>query len=314
MTGLFLLREAALLTLLMIPLLLFTLYTSISLHRRFSPLSKYVNLAQAAEVKRAQSDGGAHYEAGALASDVERLRKGHPVSHSQTELNRGRYESSEDTMYVVKQDQKTDYAQPPMSESYYGVLNTGRRRYNHPAIAGRLPTPWLPAGAAEYNAAASDILPSSSDIEAVQAPLDIDLSSSGAVLIDIRRRFTDMRNVAKRVAVSGVERILPSSGRARQNSGGLRDESEYIENSTDVWARDGRQATPSVASSGGDGARGEDESDEDDERTPAGRYTFFPHREQRNRKRSGYGVWTGEEVGSDEEDAAADGPAAAASS
>lgn len=25
-------------------------------------------------------------------------------------------------MYVVKQDQKTDYAQPPMSEAYYGVL------------------------------------------------------------------------------------------------------------------------------------------------------------------------------------------------
>lgn len=122
MTGLFALREAALLTFLMIPLLLFSLYTCISLHRRFSPLSTYVNLAQAAEVKRAQAADGQAYEAGALASDVERLRKGHPVTHSQSELNRGRYESSEETMYVVKQDQKTDYAQPPMSEAYYGVL------------------------------------------------------------------------------------------------------------------------------------------------------------------------------------------------
>jgi len=121
MTGLFALRQAALLSFIMVPLIAFTLYTSWALHKRFAPLATYVNLAQAAEVKRAQSNGGM-YEAGALASDVERLRKGHPVTESQTELNRGRYERAEETMYVVKQDQKTDYAQPPMSESFYGVL------------------------------------------------------------------------------------------------------------------------------------------------------------------------------------------------
>lgn len=121
MFGLFALREAALLTLLMLPLILFTLYASWSLHQRFSPLTEYVNLAQAAEVKRASANGEG-YEAGALAGDVERLRKGHPVTTSQSELNRGRYESGEETMYVVKQDEKTDYAQPPMSETYYGIL------------------------------------------------------------------------------------------------------------------------------------------------------------------------------------------------
>lgn len=124
MTGLFALREAALLTLLMVPLLLFTLYVAWNLHTRFQPLATYVNLAQAAEVKRTQ-ENGTTYEAGALASDVERLRKGHPVTMSQSALNRGRYRSKDerdDGLYVVKQDSKTDYIQPPMSQSFYGVL------------------------------------------------------------------------------------------------------------------------------------------------------------------------------------------------
>lgn len=34
-----------------------------------------------------------------------------------------------------------------MSNFYYGVLNTGRRRYAHPALSGLLPQPWLPAKA-----------------------------------------------------------------------------------------------------------------------------------------------------------------------
>lgn len=34
-----------------------------------------------------------------------------------------------------------------MSSFYPGVLNTGRRKYAHPALSGRLPTPWLPARA-----------------------------------------------------------------------------------------------------------------------------------------------------------------------
>jgi hypothetical protein len=32
-----------------------------------------------------------------------------------------------------------------MSSFYHGVLNTGRRRYAHPALSGSLPQPWLPA-------------------------------------------------------------------------------------------------------------------------------------------------------------------------
>lgn len=34
-----------------------------------------------------------------------------------------------------------------MNSFYPGVLNTGRRKYAHPALSGRLPTPWLPTRA-----------------------------------------------------------------------------------------------------------------------------------------------------------------------
>jgi calcium permeable stress-gated cation channel len=35
-------------------------------------------------------------------------------------------------------------SQPPMANWYYGVLNTGKKRYGHPALNGVLPEPWLP--------------------------------------------------------------------------------------------------------------------------------------------------------------------------
>ncbi|KAF9992589.1 hypothetical protein BGZ65_012049, partial [Modicella reniformis] len=45
--------------------------------------------------------------------------------------------------YQVTPDRHTDYRQPPMT-LYPGVLNSGMRHYCHPAIAGALPTLWLP--------------------------------------------------------------------------------------------------------------------------------------------------------------------------
>lgn len=130
-------------------------------------------------------------------------------------------------------------------------------------------------------------MPSSSDIEDIQQPLDIDLSSSGAILIDIRRRFKDVTNVAKRVAVSSVEAIRPSqqqqqsaNSRSRRVSTGLRDEADYVQNSTDAWARDGRLVSPSVPSRQGSTAHEEEDSDEEEEGNAASRYTFFPHRQR----------------------------------
>ncbi|KAF9213089.1 hypothetical protein BGZ59_005947 [Podila verticillata] len=45
--------------------------------------------------------------------------------------------------YEAKPDRYTDYRQPPMT-LYPGVLNSGMRHYNHPALSGPLPTLWLP--------------------------------------------------------------------------------------------------------------------------------------------------------------------------
>lgn len=60
-------------------------------------------------------------------------------------INHRRYAMNDETLYVAPSDSRTDYSQPPMSNFYYSVLNTGRRRYAHPALDGSLPTPWLPA-------------------------------------------------------------------------------------------------------------------------------------------------------------------------
>lgn len=62
-------------------------------------------------------------------------------------LNHRRYAVNDETLYVAPSDKRTDYSQPPMASFYYGVLNTGRRRYAHPALSGVLPFPWLPAKA-----------------------------------------------------------------------------------------------------------------------------------------------------------------------
>jgi hypothetical protein len=51
---------------------------------------------------------------------------------------------NDETLYVAPSSKHTDYSQPPLNNFYYGVLNTGRRRYAHPALSGSLPTPWLP--------------------------------------------------------------------------------------------------------------------------------------------------------------------------
>ncbi|KAF9935549.1 hypothetical protein BGZ67_003356 [Mortierella alpina] len=49
----------------------------------------------------------------------------------------------EEDDYQAIPDRYTDYRQPPMT-LFVGVLNSGMRHYNHPAIAGPLPTLWLP--------------------------------------------------------------------------------------------------------------------------------------------------------------------------
>ncbi|KAF9261079.1 DUF221-domain-containing protein [Marasmius fiardii PR-910] len=133
MTGFFLVSKAFILSSIIVPLLGGTLVWTWYLHSALTPLSRYVNLSSVCEVERGEE-----------SEEVSRLRSGHPVTWSQTTLNRRRYAQNDDTLYVAPEDERTDYSQPPMANWYDGVLNTGKRRYGHPALNGVLPEPWLP--------------------------------------------------------------------------------------------------------------------------------------------------------------------------
>ncbi|OBZ76812.1 Calcium permeable stress-gated cation channel 1 [Grifola frondosa] len=133
MTGIFILKKSFVLATLLAPLLAGTLLWSWYTNKEFQPLSKFVSLSSVNEVQRGED-----------TADVVRLRAGHPVSRSQSNLNRRRYAQNDETLYVAPEDERTDYSQPPMANWYSGVLNTGKRRYGHPAVNGVLPVPWLP--------------------------------------------------------------------------------------------------------------------------------------------------------------------------
>ncbi|KAL7418593.1 hypothetical protein Q5752_007051 [Cryptotrichosporon argae] len=132
MTGLFSLRGNYYFTLAMAPLLLYTLWWSWTMFRDFGPLGRYLALSSVCEVERGEE-----------AERVVGIGESGPT-RSQSNLNHRRYAVNDETLYVAPSDRRTDYSQPPMSAFYPGVLNTGRRRYAHPALSGSLPTPWLP--------------------------------------------------------------------------------------------------------------------------------------------------------------------------
>ncbi|CCM06528.1 uncharacterized protein FIBRA_08801 [Fibroporia radiculosa] len=133
MMGIFILKRSYVLATLLAPLLAGTLLWSWYTNKTFQSLSEFVNLSSVFEVQRGED-----------TADVVRLRAGHPVSWSQSNLNRRRYAQNDETLYVAPEDERTDYSQPPMANWYSGVLNTGKRRYGHPALNGVLPSPWLP--------------------------------------------------------------------------------------------------------------------------------------------------------------------------
>jgi calcium permeable stress-gated cation channel len=72
MTGIFILRQAYIISTLVTPLLVVTVFWSWYIDKMFTPLSKYVSLSAVAEVQRGEE-----------TTDVVRLRAGHPVTLSQ---------------------------------------------------------------------------------------------------------------------------------------------------------------------------------------------------------------------------------------
>lgn len=98
MIGIFTLRKSYILSSLLVPLLVGTVAWAWAVDRALRPLSKYVALSAVFEVQRGEE-----------TADVLRLRAGHPVTWSQSNLNRRRYAQNDDTLYVAPEDERTDY-------------------------------------------------------------------------------------------------------------------------------------------------------------------------------------------------------------
>lgn len=169
MIGMFILKKAYIMSSLLAPLLIGTVVWSWYVDRTLRPLSMHVSLSSVCEVERGED-----------TAEVMRLREGHPVTWSQSNLSRRRYAQNDDTLYVAPADERTDYSQPPMANWYPGVLNTGKRRYVHPALNGVLPQPWLPLkkGQSLVN---STMQPSNGD------------DSSPAVVLTLHKRHSAVR-------------------------------------------------------------------------------------------------------------------------
>jgi len=132
---------------------------------------------------------------------VLRMRAVHPATWSQTHLNRRRYAQNDETLYVAPEDERTDYSQPPMANWYSGVLNTGKRRYGHPALNGVLPQPWLPLKKGQTLA------------NRESAPQNGERNE--AVVLTLRKRFSTIRRSSRRKSVNFP---VPHDGEAQQEA------------------------------------------------------------------------------------------------
>lgn len=202
----------------------------------------------------------------------------------------------------MPQNPSTDYSQPPLSEMYPGVLNTGgSSRYGHPALFGALPEPWLPVVSEP-----SEALP-----EVPQAVKD------ALLVVDLRRGWRNLKRAAKHgISLgagggggdAGIESGASEAGlrrRWRATSWGSLPSEEEDEDPSRAW-RGSRESTPHHSQDGLDYDDEENEDDDDDQDEngePTSRYvccaallnlaapdasadltdtdsysTFFPHR------------------------------------
>ncbi|KAG6866159.1 hypothetical protein C0991_008113 [Blastosporella zonata] len=173
MIGIFTLRQSYIISSLLVPLLAGTVVWSWYVDKNLKPLSKFVSLSSVFEVQRGEE-----------TADVMRLKAGHPVTWSQSNLNKRRYAQNDDTLYVAPEDQRTDYSQPPMAGWYSGVLNTGKKRYGHPALTGVLPEPWLPLKKGQ------SLVNHDHRGDASRTPKD-----NEAVVLTLRKRYGSIRGI-----------------------------------------------------------------------------------------------------------------------
>lgn len=197
--SLFSVRKQLLMSTLMLPLVVFTFWFSQHLQSTFGGLTEHVNLSSVVEVLKerevdpgveglaqngpptaATSDvttpagGGAGGSGSITPSRSKQLLSLDPSQKIDPEftklaLKRYSHDEEDETLFVAQRDTKTDYREPPGAGYYPGVLNTGRRRYGHPAITGILPELWLPIPAHRLEEGGED----------VTAPDDLEPSATG---------------------------------------------------------------------------------------------------------------------------------------
>ncbi|KAI3494647.1 hypothetical protein L1887_40463 [Cichorium endivia] len=121
--SLFSVRKQLLMSTLMLPLIVFTFWFAQHLQTTFGPLTEHVNLSSVVEVlKEVEPDPA-----------TAGLAQNGPPSMARAD------EVTTDTAIP-----RPTTASRLVRGYYPGVLNTGRRRYGHPAITGILPELWLP--------------------------------------------------------------------------------------------------------------------------------------------------------------------------
>ncbi|EIN04656.1 DUF221-domain-containing protein [Punctularia strigosozonata HHB-11173 SS5] len=223
MTGIFTLRKAWIISSLLLPLLGGTVVWSWYISKEFEPLSKYVSLSSVNEVQRGED-----------SAEVLRLKAGHPVTWSQSNLHRRRYAQHDETLYVAPEDDRTDYSQPPMANWYPGVLNTGKRRYGHPALNGVLPQPWLP-------------LKKGQTLVNGDRPRTnkIGKAADDAVVLTLRRRPSTLRRASRRASRTASRALLtrvdsaPAEGAASTSAAPADGAEDTLAN---PWGEDGAES------------------------------------------------------------------------
>ncbi|PWN32373.1 uncharacterized protein FA14DRAFT_192586 [Meira miltonrushii] len=170
----FALAYLLLLSNLTLPLIAFTFWFQHYLSRTFTELSEYISLSSIAEINKPSLQPGTGKTQATLAPSAEiantvanngstndnskkqlieqqrnpiaalRSEALDGIDPSETVLSQKRYSTKDETLFIAQKDRHTDYREPPAAGYYYGILNTGRRRYGHPAIAGTLPDIWPP--------------------------------------------------------------------------------------------------------------------------------------------------------------------------
>ncbi|KAN0065182.1 hypothetical protein ACQY0O_001679 [Thecaphora frezii] len=137
-------RKQLVASLMVVPLVVFTVWFGYHLERTFGPLSTHINLSSIIEASKGDAEATGHEGGEEAEHQTTAEAEARSQRRKQASKRKSRAEAEDETLFVAEQDAKTDYREPPGSDHYPGVLNTGRRRYGHPALSGILPDLWLP--------------------------------------------------------------------------------------------------------------------------------------------------------------------------